>query len=132
MEDISRAEAGDIVALFGIDCFSGDTFTDGRVRYALTSMFVPEPVISLRVSPKDKASETNLAKAINRFIREDPTFRSHVDRESGETIISGMGELHLDIYKERMKREFGAEVETGMPQVAYREAISERWCGSIR
>ena len=126
MEDISRAEAGDIVALFGIDCFSGDTFTDGRVRYALTSMFVPEPVISLRVSPKDKASETNLAKAINRFIREDPTFRSHVDRESGETIISGMGELHLDIYKERMKREFGAEVETGMPQVAYREAISER------
>jgi elongation factor G len=92
----------------------------------MTSIFVPEPVISLSISPKDNKSETNMGKAINRFIREDPTFRSHVDQESGESIISGMGELHLDIYVERMKREFGAEVETGIPQVSYREAISLR------
>ncbi|MFC1534899.1 elongation factor G [Thermodesulfobacteriota bacterium] len=126
MEDISGAKAGDIVALFGVDCFSGDTFTDGRLRYALTSIFVPEPVISLSVTSRDNKSNTNMAKAINRFIREDPTFRFHVDQESSETIISGMGELHLDIYIERMKREFDAEVETGIPQVAYREAISSR------
>lgn len=126
MEDISRAGAGEIVALFGIDCFSGDTFTDGRISYTMTSILVPEPVISLSICPKDNKSETNMAKAINRFVREDPTFRSHVDQESGETIISGMGELHLDIYVERMKREFRAEVDTGIPQVAYREAISRR------
>jgi elongation factor G len=126
MEEISEGEAGDIVALFGIDCFSGDTFTDGRLNVAMTSIFVPDPVISLSVTPKDNASGTKLSKALNRFVREDPTFRSHVDQESGETIISGMGELHLEIYVERMKREFGAEVETGMPQVAYREAISQR------
>jgi elongation factor G len=90
----------------------------------MTSMLVPEPVISLTISPKDSKSNNNVAKALNRFIREDPTFRSWVDEESGQTIISGMGELHLEIYVERMKREFGAEVETGIPQVAYREAIS--------
>ena len=126
MEDIVSAEAGDIVALFGVDCFSGDTFTDGRLCYSMTSMFVPDPVISLCITPKDNKSETNMAKALNRFIREDPTFRSHVDQESGETIVSGMGELHLDVYIERMKREYKAEVETGMPQVAYREAISKK------
>ncbi len=126
MEDIQSARAGDIVALFGVDCFSGDTFTDGKLRYALSSIFVPEPVISLSVSPKDNKSEQNMSKALNRFVREDPTFRSRVDMETGETIISGMGELHLDIYVERMRREFKAEVETGMPQVAYREAISRR------
>jgi elongation factor G len=126
MEEISMARAGDIIALFGVECFSGDTFTDGRSRYAMTSIFVPEPVISLSVSPKDNKSEIKMAKAINRFVREDPTFRSYVDHESAENIISGMGELHLEIYVERMKREFGAEVETGMPQVSYREAISAR------
>ncbi len=126
MEDITRAGPGDIVALFGVDCFSGDTFTDGRLNYSMTSIFVPEPVISLALSPKDNKSSTQMAKALRRFTREDPTFRSHVDQESGETIISGMGELHLDIYVERMKREFGAEVDTGFPQVAYREAISRR------
>lgn len=126
MEDISRAGAGDIVALFGVDCFSGDTFTDGHLRYSMASMFVPEPVISLSISTADNKSEANLAKALNRFIREDPTFRTHVDQESGETIISGMGELHLDIYLERMKREYKVQVETGMPQVAYREAISHK------
>jgi elongation factor G len=126
MEDITEASAGDIIALFGVDCFSGDTFTDGSLRYSFTSMFVPEPVISLSITPKDNKSEMNMAKALNRFIREDPTFHSHVDHESGETIISGMGELHLDIYVERMKREFAAEVETGAPQVSYREAVSTK------
>jgi len=126
MEDISRAEAGDIVALFGIDCFSGDTFTDGRLNVSMSSMFVPEPVISLALTPQDNKSQVNMSKALNRFMKEDPTFRSHVDPESGETIISGMGELHLDIYLERMKREFNAAVTAGMPQVAYREAVTER------
>ncbi len=126
MEDINEAGSGDIVALFGVDCFSGDTFTDGRLNYSMSSMFVPDPVISLSIDPKDNKSSNNLSKALSRFIKEDPTFRSHVDSESGETIISGMGELHLEVYVERMKREFGAEVVTGMPQVAYREAISTR------
>lgn len=126
MEEISMARAGDIVTLFGVECYSGDTFTDGKSRYTMTSIFVPEPVISLSVSPKDNKSEIKMAKAINRFVREDPTFRSYVDHESGENIISGMGELHLEIYVERMKREFGAEVDTGIPQVSYREAISAR------
>ena len=126
MEEISKANAGDIVALFGVDCFSGDTFTDGSLNYAMTSMLVPEPVISLTISPKDNKSNNNVAKALNRFVREDPTFKSRVDEESGQTIISGMGELHLEIYVERIKREFGAEVETGIPQVAYREAISRK------
>ena len=126
MEEITSATAGDIVALFGVDCYSGDTFTDGKFNYVMTSMFVPEPVISLALKPKDTANNDKMFKAINRFVKEDPTFRSYVDHESGETIISGMGELHLDIYVERMKREFGAEVSTGIPLVAYREAISAR------
>ena len=126
MEDLTRAYAGDIVALFGVDCQSGDTFTDGRLNYSMSSMFVPEPVISLAISPKDHKAQNNMSRALNRFVKEDPTFRSHVDQESGETIISGMGELHLDVYVERMKREFSAEVETGNPQVAYREAITRR------
>jgi elongation factor G len=126
MIDIPKAGSGDIVALFGVDCFSGDTFTDGRLNYTMSSMFVPEPVISLAVFPRDNKSSTKMSRALNRFVREDPTFRSHVDSESGETIISGMGELHLEIYVERMKREFEAEVDTGNPQVAYREAISRK------
>jgi elongation factor G len=126
MEEIERAVAGDIVALFGVECYSGDTFTDGRLNYTMSSMFVPDPVISLSISPKDNRSQTNMSKALNRFTREDPTFRSHVDQESGETIISGMGELHLDVYLERMKREFSAEVSSGAPQVAYREAITRK------
>ncbi len=124
MEDITRAYAGDIVALFGVDCYSGDTFTNGSLSYSMSSMFVPEPVISLAVTPEDNKSQNNMSRALNRFIREDPTFRTHVDEESGETIISGMGELHLDVYVERMKREFSALVSTGIPQVAYREAIT--------
>ena len=126
MEEITRASAGDIIALLGVDCYSGDTFTDGRLSYSMSSMFVPEPVISLAVTPEDNKSQNNMSKALNRFMREDPTFRSRVDVESGETIISGMGELHLDVYVERMKREFSAQVVTGIPQVAYREAITKK------
>jgi elongation factor G len=102
MEEIEAAGAGDIVALFGIDCASGDTFTDGSVDVAMTAMHVPEPVISLSVKPVDNKVEANMAKALGRFAREDPTFRAGVDEESGETVISGMGELHLEVYVERM------------------------------
>ncbi len=126
MEDIARAGAGDIVGLFGIDCHSGDSFVGDGPRLAMTSMFVPEPVISLSVKPVDNKAQDNMSKALHRFTKEDPTFRVTLDPESGETIISGMGELHLDVYVERMKREYAAEVETGAPQVAYREAISRR------
>jgi elongation factor G len=126
MEDIDSAAAGDIVALFGVDCASGDTFTSDRRRVAMTSIHVPAPVIHISIAPKDRKAEANVAKALTRFTKEDPTFRTRVDRESGETVISGMGELHLDVYLERMRREYKAEVETGQPQVAYREAISRR------
>jgi elongation factor G len=126
MEDIESAEAGDIVALFGIECASGDTFTDGSIEIAMSSMHVPAPVITLSIKAKDKQAQANVSKALGRFVREDPTFRAGVDEESGETVISGMGELHLDVYVQRMKREYGAEVETGQPQVAYRETISQR------
>jgi len=126
MQEIERAGAGDIVALFGIECATGDTFTDESVPVAMSSMHVPDPVISLSIKPVDKKTFDNLSKALGRFVREDPTFRAGVDRESGETVISGMGELHLDVYVERMKREYGCEVETGAPQVAYRETVSQR------
>jgi elongation factor G len=89
-------------------------------------MYVPTPVISLAIMPKDKKSADNMAKALNRFTKEDPTFQTYVDPESNQTIIKGMGELHLDVYVQRMKREYNAEVEVGMPQVAYREAITQR------
>lgn len=125
MEDIEEASCGDIVALFGIDCASGDTFCDSTINVAMSTMFVPEPVISLAINPKDKKSADKLSKALNRFTKEDPTFRTFVDHESNETIIRGMGELHLEIYIERMKREYGIELDTGMPQVAYRETITQ-------
>jgi elongation factor G len=125
-EEITNAGAGDICAIFGVDCNSGDTFTDGTVNLAMTSMFVPTTVISVAVRPKDSGAEINMSKALNRFTKEDPTFRCHVDPESSETIISGMGELHLEVYIERMKREYKAEVITSPPQVAYRETISQK------
>ncbi len=126
MEDIDAADAGDIVALFGVECASGDTFTDGKNSLAMTSMHIPEPVINLMIKPVDNKAQVNMGKALGRFTREDPTFRCYVDEESGETIIQGMGELHLEVYIERMKREYNAEVETGAPQVAYRETITRR------
>lgn len=126
MEDINEASAGDIVALFGVDCASGDTFVNGGINYSMASMYVPNPVISLSIKPKDKQAAAQMGKAINRFVKEDPTFQSYMDPESGETIIKGMGELHLAVYVERMKREYKCEVETGAPQVAYRESITQR------
>ncbi len=126
MEDITAAPAGDIIGLFGIDCHTGDTFVSNGPRLAMTSMYVPDPVISLSVNPVDSKAQDNMSKALNRFTKEDPTFRVTLDPESNETIISGMGELHLEVYVERMRREYSAEVETGAPQVAYREALSRR------
>jgi elongation factor G len=126
MNDIDSVTAGDIVALFGVECSSGDTFTDESINYTMTSMHVPEAVISLAVAPKDKGSSANFSKALNRFTKEDPTFRVRRDEESAQTIISGMGELHLEIYIERMKREYATEVISGKPQVAYREAIGQK------
>jgi elongation factor G len=125
-EEIESAESGDIVAFYGVEASSGETFTDGKVNVTLTSMHVPAPVISLAVAPKDRSAETNFSKSLNRFTKEDPTFRVHQDEESQQTIISGMGELHLEIYMERMKREYNCEVVAGKPQVAYRESITRR------
>jgi elongation factor G len=126
MEEIESIPAGYIGALFGIDCASGDTFVSPGLSLTMTSMYVPKPVISLMISPKDHKSEMGMSKALNRFAKEDPTFKTHVNPETGETIISGMGELHLEVYIERMQREYGAEVTAGAPRVAYRETITQR------
>lgn len=125
MEDITDAAPGDIVAMFGVDCASGDTFTAAGIRYSMTSMHVPNPVISLKLLPGDNKSSESMSKALNRFTKEDPTFQTYVDPESNETIIRGMGELHLDVYIERMRREYSVQLNTGEPQVAYRESISQ-------
>lgn len=125
MEEVSEIGAGEICAVFGVDCASGDTFTDGQLGYSMTSMYVPEPVISLSIKPKANKDLPKFSKAIARFQREDPTFRVHYDSESEQTIISGMGELHLEVYVERMRREYGVDCETGQPQVAYRETITK-------
>jgi elongation factor G len=121
-EDIDAAGAGDIVAVMGIECATGDTYCDEGVNYSLESIYAAEPVIDLAISPNKRADQDKLAKALNRFMREDPTFRVHQDKETGETIISGMGELHLEIYVERIKREYKVECTVGMPKVSYREA----------
>ncbi len=126
MEDIPAIYAGYIGALFGVDCASGDTFVSPGLSLTMTSMFVPEPVISLAIVPKDNKSQINMSKALNRFSKEDPTFRTFMDEETNETIIEGMGELHLEVYVERMRREYNAEVTTGQPRVAYRETITRR------
>ncbi|MCH2176980.1 MAG: elongation factor G [Lentisphaeria bacterium] len=123
-EDIDVANAGDIVAVFGIDCATGTTFTDNKLRVNMTSMHVPDPVIDMKIEPVSKDSSKNLSKGLNRFMKEDPTFRVRFDEESGETVLSGMGELHLEVYIERLKREYNCELEVGQPQVAYRESIS--------
>ncbi len=125
-EEIQEAKAGDIICMYGLDVASGDSFTDGTVNYTLTSMHVPDAVISLAVAPKDRSGEANFGKALNRFTKEDPTFRVRRDEESAQTIISGMGELHLEIYMERMRREYSCEVVAGKPQVAYRETITQK------
>lgn len=124
-QEITEAIAGEIVALIAINCASGDTFCSEGTNLSLEGMFVPEPVITLSVTPKHQDDIDRMSKALNRFMREDPTFRVSVDPESHETLISGMGELHLEIYIERMKREYNAEVYAGEPAVAYRETISK-------
>jgi elongation factor G len=126
MEDIEIIPAGYIAALFGIDCASGDTFVSPGLNLTMTSMFVPDPVISLAIAPKDHKSHINMSKALNRFSKEDPTFRTYVDDETSETIIEGMGELHLDVYIERMRREYDTDVTVGHPKVAYRETITRK------
>lgn len=125
MEDIESIGPGEICAIFGVECSSGDTFTDGSTSFSMTSMFVPEPVISLAIKPEGKETP-NFSRALNRFQKEDPTFRVHLDKESKETIISGMGELHLEIYVERMRREYNVACTTGKPRVAFRETIMQR------
>jgi elongation factor G len=125
MEDAAEVGAGEICAVFGVECASGDTFTDGNLPYTMSSMFVPDAVMSLSIKPKRSSDADAFSKAMNRFQREDPTFRLHVDEESEETIISGMGELHLDIYVERLRREYKVDCETGQPRVAYRETITQ-------
>lgn len=126
MVEIQEAEAGDICALFGIDCDSGDTFTDGSVNYAMTSMHIPEPVMSLSIRPLKREYLDKFSKALAKFQREDPTFKVKQDEESKQVIISGMGELHLQIYAERIRREYEIEVEIGQPTVNYRETISKK------
>ena len=121
-QDITDAGPGDIIALLAVDCASGDTICGEGVNYSLESIFVAEPVISLSVTPASSIDQERMAKALSRFMKEDPTFRVSTDPKTGQTIIAGMGELHLDIYIERMRREFKAELTVGVPKVSYREA----------
>lgn len=129
MEEINEAFSGDICAMFGLECASGDTFVSATnpVPLSMESLFVPDPVMSLAIELRTKdGSSNNFTKALNRFCREDPTFRVHTDPESKQTIISGMGELHLQIYVERMRREYKVDVEVGQPRVNYRETIQAK------
>jgi len=121
-EEIDSAEAGDIVAIMGVDAASGDTYSSEQKYCSLENMFVPEPVIKMAITPQKREGLDKLGKALQRFTREDPTFRVATDDETGETVIAGMGELHLDIYVERIRREFKVDVEVGAPKVSYREA----------
>lgn len=126
MEDVENVYAGDIFAVFGVDCASGDTFvSDSSLKLAMESIYVPDPVISKSIRPKNNMDGENMSKAINRFTREDPTFRVSYDEEMKETILSGMGELHLDIYAQRMEREYNCPVILGKPKVAFRETLLE-------
>ena len=123
-EEVDEASAGDIVAVMGVDAASGDTYASKPKVCTLESMFVPEPVIKVAVTPISHEDGDKLGKALNRFRKEDPTFRVNTDEETGETLIAGMGELHLEVYVERMRREYGVQVEVGAPKVSYREAPS--------
>ena len=126
MEDVNKIPAGYIGAIFGIDCVSGDTFVSPGINISMIAMHIMDPVISLSLTPIDNKSQINMSKALNRFTKEDPTFKTYVDKETNETIIQGMGELHLEVYVERMKREYLANVKTGKPKVAYRETITQK------
>ena len=120
-EDIDFAGPGDIIAVVGIDCASGDTFCGDGIDVSLENIFVPDPVITLSVEPATREGAANLAKALERFRREDPTFQVLTDEETGQTLIAGMGQLHLDVYIERIKREYKVECKIGEPRVAYKE-----------
>jgi elongation factor G len=124
MEEISDASAGDIFAIFGIECSTGDTFTD-NLNLTMESMHVPEPVMSLSIRPKKTEYVSKFIKALSRFQREDPTFKVAQNEETEEMIISGMGELHLQIYAERIRREYDIDVDVGNPNVNYRETIGK-------
>ena len=123
-QNTDHAEAGDIIAMVGVECASGDTFCGEGIKVSCESIFAPDPVISLAVRGEDNDQQMKMSKALGRFMREDPTFHVRTDEESGETVVSGMGELHLDIYIERMRREYAVDVIVGAPQVNYREAIT--------
>ncbi|MEZ6057324.1 MAG: elongation factor G [Planctomycetaceae bacterium] len=120
-EDIETASAGDIIAIVGVDCASGDTFCGDGLNVSLENIFVPEPVIRLSVEPLARDGADRLSKALERFRREDPTFHVSTDPETKETIIAGMGQLHLEVYIERIRREYRCEVVIGEPKVAYKE-----------
>lgn len=126
-EEVDKASAGDIVAIMGIDCASGETYASEPKFCTLESMFIPEPVIAMAVEPTDRGGADKLGKALQRFRREDPTFRVSTDQETGEVIIAGMGELHLEVYVERIRREYKVEVEVGAPKVSYRESPTQRF-----
>lgn len=125
-EEVDEACAGDIVAVLGVDCASGDTYSSEYPYCTLQSMFVAEPVIQMAIAPAKRDGADRLSKALQRFRREDPTLRVTTDNETGETLIAGMGELHLEIYVQRIRREFGVEVEVGAPKVNYRESPTQR------
>jgi elongation factor G len=123
-EEIKEVHAGDIAAAVGLkDVTTGDTLCDLKQHITLERMEFPEPVISVAIEPKTQADQEKMGVALGKLAQEDPSFRVHTDEESGQTIISGMGELHLEILVERMKREFSVEANVGAPQVAYRETI---------
>ncbi len=125
-EEIQEVYAGDIAAAVGLkDTGTGDTLCDDKAKVVLESMVFPEPVISVAIEPKSKADQDKLSTALQKLQEEDPTFRAHIDPETGQTIIEGMGELHLDVIVDRMKREFKVEANVGAPQVAYRETFTK-------
>ncbi|MEQ8848392.1 elongation factor G [Botrimarina sp.] len=121
-EEIDSASAGDIIAVMGIDCASGDTYCDGLNYCTLENIYVADPVIKMSIEPKSRDNSDKLSKALQRFRKEDPTFHVFTDEETNETIIAGMGELHLEVYVERIRREYGVEVTVGAPKVSYRES----------
>jgi len=128
-EDVQEAGAGEIVAAVGLDATTGDTLSDEKHPIVLEKLEFPEPVISMAIEPKTKKDQEKLSQVLNKFMKEDPTFKATVDQETGQVLIHGMGELHLEIIVDRMRREYGVEVNVGRPQVAYKETIRKKAIG---